>query len=776
MKRLFPIFLLLLITAPAVAQPLWPDLPAELPRQGGGAKDAAVVIGIGDYAHLPDVPGAAQNARDWERWLLYGRQVNPAHVTVLVDDEALDGRIERAVQRASDQVEAGGTLWFVFIGHGVPRPGARVEPHLVSQDATRDLLFERSVPQRWIEERLGRATEATAVMVVDACFTGQGTATGAALAPDTGAVLLTDFVHTEVANLVRLSAGDADDFANSLPGLGRPAFSYLVLGGLLGWADTYAHTGNRDGRVTVAEAVGYGRAVLGALPLPHPQEPQMSSGRRDAAEIPLAVQARAVGPDILKIRASLDRGTPGRVTHGVELDRGEDIVNEITDETGFLVIRSDPEGATITLNGEAVGTTPLQVEKMVGRYVVVAEMGRLYHPTREELRLGRDGATRIDLALAPAFGTLAVSSDPTGAEVWLDGEMVGTTPYRNPRKPSGEYHLRVVQPDYLPHETTVAIRDGLSTAEHTRLVADFGALSVSSDPPGARILLDGVDTGLKTPHRFPRVKPGAHQVRLELEAHGTVVERPSVDRGGEGRVAVRLDPKLGLLAVVAQYADGTPCEGELRVDGHVRGRTPAKLEVLAKAHDVEVTCAGYVARRSATVQHNARADLALRVAAAPPGTSSATARGWADTTVRRAAPQPARERREPWVYLGLTTSMGALLGGTGDVQRTRAGLELAAQLRFDWFRADLGLSLTVEEPVAVVLRSGLRADLGPAYFRTGYQFLATPLLASGWLFAFGGEVPLPSDWFLVAEVDASLWFQQPDVVPLEGRLGVRYGF
>ena len=633
-----------------------------------------------------------------------------------------------------------------------------------------DAAYSRSVAQTEILEALGTGSQALTVAIVDACFSGRDRGTGQALAEGLQPLVPLSMHALDDDRLLLLSAGRGDQFAGSLPGLGRPAFSYLILGALRGWADRHSESGNRDGRVTPREAVEYSSRAMQALVKGRVQEPQIA-GR--LLEEPLVAGAMEDGPNLLAL--ALGHVGTGAVRHGVELDRGEDIVNEISDETGFLVVRSDPEGATVSLNGEAIGTTPVQVERMVGRYVVVAEMGRLYHPTREELRLGRDGA-RVELSLAPAFGTLAVSSAPSGAEVWLDGEMVGTTPYRNPRKPSGDYHLRVVRPDYLPLETTVTIRDGLSASEHARLVADFGVLSVSTEPSGARILLDGTDTGLRTPHRFPRVKPGAHQVRLELEAHGTVVERPSVARGGEGRVSARLDPKLGLLAVVALFADGTPCEGELRIDGQARGRTPTKLEVLAKAHDVEVNCGGHVARGTATVEHNLRADLTLRVAAAPSGASDAATRGGADATVGAAATHPSSERHEPWVYLGLTTSMGVLLGGTGDVERTRAGMELAAQLRFDWFRAELGLSLTAEEPVVVILRPGGRADLGPVYVRSCLQFVTTPIVTSGWLFAFGGEIPLPSDWFLVAELDASIWFQEPGVIPLEGRMGVRYGF
>ncbi len=52
-----------LLAVPAFAQ--WPSIDTPLPKQGGGEKDAALLISIADYAFLPDVAGAKENAAAW---------------------------------------------------------------------------------------------------------------------------------------------------------------------------------------------------------------------------------------------------------------------------------------------------------------------------------------------------------------------------------------------------------------------------------------------------------------------------------------------------------------------------------------------------------------------------------------------------------------------------------------------------------------------------------------------------------------------------------------
>ena len=40
-----------------------------MPATGGGAHDAAVVVGVKGYAFVSPVPGAESNAKHWHRYL-----------------------------------------------------------------------------------------------------------------------------------------------------------------------------------------------------------------------------------------------------------------------------------------------------------------------------------------------------------------------------------------------------------------------------------------------------------------------------------------------------------------------------------------------------------------------------------------------------------------------------------------------------------------------------------------------------------------------------------
>src|SRR6185503_6819035 len=113
--------LFILAASPARAGlDLWPDISQPPKAAGGGEKDAAVIVGAENYAFVEHVPGAKQNAKDWQAYLTETLRVPVERVALLQDDDATVEEMRESAARAAAQVEEGGTLWFVFIGHGAP--------------------------------------------------------------------------------------------------------------------------------------------------------------------------------------------------------------------------------------------------------------------------------------------------------------------------------------------------------------------------------------------------------------------------------------------------------------------------------------------------------------------------------------------------------------------------------------------------------------------------------------------------------------------------------
>jgi hypothetical protein len=66
-----------------------------------------------------------------------------------------------------------------------------------------------------------------------------------------------------------------------------------------------------------------------------------------------------------------------------------------------------------------------------------------------------------------------------------------------------------------------------------------GSLTVDSRPAGARVLVDGRETG-RTPLTVPSLPPGDYAVRIDLDGYQPITTTTRVEPGARARVAVSL--------------------------------------------------------------------------------------------------------------------------------------------------------------------------------------------------------------------------------------------
>jgi outer membrane protein OmpA-like peptidoglycan-associated protein len=271
--------------------PAWPDLSTDAGPQGGGDNDAALVVGVGDYVYLPDIAGAVDNAAAWQQWLLRSRKVRPDRVVLLADREATREKIDKNLKAMAAAVGEGGTMWFIFIGHGAPSASGDDGLLLgVDTDADADSVAGRGLAQKTALSLVGAGRQAHSVVVFDACFSGRTGDGEKTLVPGLQATIPTRR-PTSTTKTTVLAASDS--FAGPIPGAGRPAFSYLLLGALRGWADD-----DGDKAVSVDEAFAFSRGAIQALFKGADRLPSMSGGG-----VVLARNAREERPDIAALIA-----------------------------------------------------------------------------------------------------------------------------------------------------------------------------------------------------------------------------------------------------------------------------------------------------------------------------------------------------------------------------------------------------------------------------------------------------------------------------------------
>jgi len=219
----------------------------------------------------------------------------------------------------------------------------------------------------------------------------------------------------------------------------------------------------------------------------------------------------------------------------------------------------------------------------------------------------------------PTTGAIAVLSNPSGADIYLDGQASGlVTPDTLHNVEQGPHVIRVVMAAHsaAPDSQEVTVVVSQTVTANFTLTENPGGILVRSFPGGATIFLDGNDTGKTTPDTLQNLASGQYVVRVELTGYTAEPESSLVTVQPEQIVPVDFNlsaPQTGDLQVTS-----TPSGATIILDGTDTGRlTPDTFTGLDTGdHVVKVYLAGYAADPESLVvnivaDQTALADFAL---------------------------------------------------------------------------------------------------------------------------------------------------------------------
>ncbi len=291
-----------------------------------------------------------------------------------------------------------------------------------------------------------------------------------------------------------------------------------------------------------------------------------------------------------------------------------------------------------------------------GKHLIRAERAG-YVAGQANLDVRTDHVNDVRLRLEKLPGKLHVDTGGVAATVSVDGVEVGHAPGVL-SVPAGRRTVIVSAPRYLDYITNVTV-EGAGQHQQLRvnLQTSWGALKVLSIPEGARVSVDGVDSGsapatIPAPSGVRRIQiaaPGRKTWESSVvlkagetlsvgpvtlgqpDAHLTVRSEPSgadatVAGTHLGRTPTEIDLPAGIAHQVVLSAPGyknwvrpvfaepgrklslfarlepimarvsiggEPADAELVIDGADRGRTPRSLDLPATEHRIEVRKKGF---------------------------------------------------------------------------------------------------------------------------------------------------------------------------------------
>jgi len=241
------------------------------------------------------------------------------------------------------------------------------------------------------------------------------------------------------------------------------------------------------------------------------------------------------------------------------------VFNVVSKKAAGLYVETTPE-ASVFINGEQLENTPFESTFDPGEYDVKLEpIGIQAHAFESRINLVSGVRTVIkhkfsqDYSLSSSVilsfkkeagntTALAVVSEPSSAEVYLDGNFLGYTPLKSTNITEGNHSLLIGKEDYLVEAVDISTIEGYTLTITTKLSADpvnvqeeAKEVVVSKQeyvvilPTGTGFLRIRQDPDINSPE-LTRVEPG-EQYKLITRDSGTGWHKIEYASGKNGYVS-----------------------------------------------------------------------------------------------------------------------------------------------------------------------------------------------------------------------------------------------
>ena len=223
-----------------------------LKRKAMPNKDAvALIIGIGTYENIIDAAYADKDALVFRDYATEKLGIPDNQIKLLINNEAEIGEVLLGIRKwIRRSTKSGKTDVYVFYaGHGIATASgaAYILPYDGRPEV--DLLDRTALLQKELFAEIKKANPRNVTIFLDACYTGKAR---------TGEVLMADANYRPIAirpvddgmpdNFTLITASSGDEFSGPLEEAKHGLFSYFLMKGMEGDADS-----NQDNRITAGE-------------------------------------------------------------------------------------------------------------------------------------------------------------------------------------------------------------------------------------------------------------------------------------------------------------------------------------------------------------------------------------------------------------------------------------------------------------------------------------------------------------------------------------------
>ena len=193
---------------------------------------------------------------------------------------------------------------------------------------------------------------------------------------------------------------------------------------------------------------------------------------------------------------------------------------------------------------------------------------------KEKITVDSDREIEIAMVQGSNFTKLSlpsivtVTSDPSGADIFLNNQSMGKTPQQFDLRP-GEYSLVIRNQFFHDYSGSFSLKEGEALrVPEIKLKPRHAYYTAKAEPKGARIYLDGALLG-EGPFKKTKIESGTHIFTAELDLYHSETRTVEFNDGDELDVNFVLKQNFGRLNL-----DSEPQGASVYIGGREVGKTP----------------------------------------------------------------------------------------------------------------------------------------------------------------------------------------------------------
>ncbi len=214
----------------------------------------------------------------------------------------------------------------------------------------------------------------------------------------------------------------------------------------------------------------------------------------------------------------------------------------------MITIKSEPEEATIFLNGAEKGITNKQLFETAGTYDLrLQKYGYADHTS--QITVEEEGENEFSISLTKSIGTISFRLSPPDAEVFINGRL---TNERTVELQPGDHVIEVRKENYLTKYDTISIAPAAFVEKDYSLVKNTTQLTLNIIPGNALIK---INNRAYTNVENLELAEGTYLIEVIKEGYNKFTETIKIERNKNITKDIKLISLIGKLQLSVQPID-----------------------------------------------------------------------------------------------------------------------------------------------------------------------------------------------------------------------------